>query len=108
MNPPPWADLLLVNLRWGRDGARTLGELAEAMGAPRRALEKAVEELRKAGSPIVTGSDGVWLSVSDVELEAAAKALQERAVTILLGARALRKTARRFAKVKQLGMWDAA
>ena len=104
MTPPPWSDLLFVQLGWGRDRVRTLGELSESMGAPRRALEQASEELRRSGCPLISCSQGLYLSTDQRELEAAAKSLQARAVTILLGSRALRRTARLYAKNRQLVM----
>jgi len=110
VNPlvPDMPSLVQVNLRYGRDAARTIGDIAEDMGISRRAVEKAVESMRLAGVPVVTGSDGAWLSVDPQELADAAERLRSRALHILLGARALRATARRHAKVQQLGLFDAA
>ena len=103
---PNWADLLLVNLRWGRDGARTLGELSESMGAPRRALEKAVEELRVDGKPICTGAEGVWLTDSAAELRDQYRRLRARYVKQAVNARVLLRTARRYERVQQHVLWS--
>ena len=102
MTPPAWPDLLLVNLRYGRDSARTLGELAEAMGAPRRELEKATEQLRRDGRPVCSGSDGIWLTTDAAELEAQVAALRRRAVHQLVTVRSLRATARRMGRHPQM------
>lgn len=109
MTPPNWPDLLQVQLGWGRDRARTLGELAEAMGAPRRALEAAVEQLRKDGVPIVSGPRGIHLTQDPAELRAAYRALRRRYVTQAIGARELLRTADRMerhaARVVQESIW---
>jgi biotin operon repressor len=98
---PDLSSLVQVNLRYGRDRARTLGELAEDMGISRRLVEKAIESMRLDGVPVCTGSEGAWLSVDSRELYAHAAALRSRAIHVLLGARALRRTARRHEKVAQ-------
>ena len=103
---PDMPSLVQVNLRYGRDRARKLGELAEDMGVPRRVIEQSIESLRKDGVPIVTGSDGVWLSTDSRELADAAERLRSRALHILLGARALRRTARRFERVQQTELFE--
>ena len=99
---PDWPSLTFNRLSWGRDGAQSIGSLQEAMGVSRRIVERAVESLRAGGAPICTGPDGVWLSVDQQELLQQVDALRRRAIHQLLGARALRQTARRYAKVKQL------
>ena len=105
---PDWPSLVFVQLRWGRDAARTLGDLAEDMGVSRRTVEKAVETLRATGTPICTGPDGCWLTTSEGELLEQYRALRRRYIRQAMNARHLLRTAKRFAKVQQLGMWDAA
>lgn len=102
---PAWPDLLYLRLRWGEP--QTIGDLAEAMGAPRRAIEKACEELRRSGAPVISCSEGLYLSTDHRELERAAGRLRLRAIHQLLGARALRETARRYRnqRVQQMGLW---
>jgi Mn-dependent DtxR family transcriptional regulator len=99
---PDWPTLVAGRLLHGRDRARTIGELAESMGVPRRTVEKAIEQLRADGRPIVTGSEGVWLTDSADELRAAYRALRRRYITQAIGARVLLATARRYEKVRQL------
>lgn len=101
MNAPPWADLVRTRLVYGRDRARTIGDIAEQLGTSRRTIEAAVETLRREGAPICTGSDGVYLSTDARELREHAERLRSRAIHVLLGARALRTTARRFEKHQQ-------
>jgi biotin operon repressor len=81
-----WPDLLLVRLRL--DDPQTIGDLAESMQAPRRAIEKAVEELRRRGEPIVTGPWGICLDNY--------RRLRARYIHQAIGARELLRTARRF------------
>ena len=101
---PQWPDLVLMRLPLGRDHAITLSELAERMGTSRRVIEKSIEALRLRGEAVCTGSDGAWVSHDAAELRQHADRLRSRAVTVLLGARALRATARRHSRVQQLGM----
>lgn len=105
---PLWPDLLLVNLSYGRDRARTLGELAESMGAPRRELEKAVEALRRAGKPICSGPDGIWLTDSPAELRDQYRRLRRRYITQAVGARELLRTAARLERGQLTLFGDAA
>ena len=100
--------LLHVHLGWGRDRARTIGDLAESLGVSRRVVEKGVESLRASGTPICSGSDGIWLTTSEAELVEQYRALRRRYLRQAVNARHLLRTAKRYAKVQQLGMWDAA
>jgi biotin operon repressor len=104
---PDWPSLVYTRLWWGRDRAVTIGSLAEVMEVSRRTVEKAVEELRRTGAPVCTGSDGVWLSNDADELEAQVEALRRRAIHQMVGARALRRTARGYRKQQQLRLFDA-
>jgi biotin operon repressor len=94
-----WADLLYLRLRWGEP--QTIGSLAESMNAPRRAIEKAVEQLRGSGAPVVTGSAGVWLSSDPAEILGAYRALRRRAIGQLVGARPLLRTAEAYSRNRQ-------
>ncbi len=99
MNPPPWADLLLTRLLL--DQPQTIGDLSEAMGAPRRAIERAVEELRARGEPIVSGPDGIALTRDPERLRASYRALRRRYIHQAMGARVLLRTAKRFERFQQ-------
>jgi len=90
---------------WGRDRARTIGSLQEQLRCTRRSVERAVEELRLSGAPICSGTEGLWLTTDAAELRAHADRLRSRAIHQLLGARALRATARRHEKVQQQELW---
>jgi len=103
---PNWPDLLLVRLKL--DDPQTIGDLAESMQAPRRAIEKAVEDLRRRGEPIVTGPWGVCLTRDPDVLRDNYRRLRSRYIHQAIGARALLATAKRFEKYTQLGMFDAA
>jgi hypothetical protein len=98
---PHWADLVKVRLGYGRDRARTIGSLQETLGVSRRIIEKAIEQLRLEGCEVCTGPDGAYLSLDSAELYQHAQALRSRAIHILLGARALRATARRHERAQQ-------
>ena len=105
---PDWPTLVATHLFWGRDRAVTIGQIAEDMDASRRSVEQAIEQLRLEGRPICTGSPGVWLSTDSRELYEHAERLRSRAIHVLLGARALRRTARGHERVQQTTIWDAA
>ena len=94
-----------AHLGTGRDAAVTYGELSERTGMVRRELEEAVRLARLDGEPIISGSEGLWLSDSSEEVLRAAERLRERAVTQLLTSRALRQTGRRMADVQPLSLW---
>ena len=101
---PPWSDLIRARLFYGHDKPRTLSDLAEQLRVSRRVVEKAIEESVLNGAPIVTGSDGAWLTTSPSELEAAAAALDARALRIMGRAKALRATAARIGGQQDLGL----
>ena len=83
-----------------RAHARTIGELAEALRVSRREIEAAVQAARIDGVPIVSGSEGLWISDSPEEVARAAESLRKRLVTQYATVRALRATARRMAARK--------
>lgn len=105
MTPPPWDDLLLVRLKL--DAAQTIGDLSESMGAPRRAIERAVESLRARGEPIVSGPDGIALTRNPERLRASYRALRRRYIHQAIGARVLLRTAKRFERFQQTELWSA-
>ena len=105
MMPPDIASMVQVNLRFGRDRARKLGELAEDMGVPRRVIEQSIESLRKDGVPVCTAGDGAWLALEADEVRACADRLNRRLRSQYLTVRALRATARRMAGVRQTELW---
>ena len=84
-------------LNVGRDHARTIGELAEALNLPRRVIEESVQAARLDGVPIVSGSEGLWIASTAQEAQQAAQALRRRAITQLVTARALRAAGKRMA-----------
>jgi len=96
---------LYTLLFWGRDRAATIGAIAESAGCARREVEKAAELLRADGAPLCSGAEGLWLSDSPEELLAQVDALRRRAIHQLVNARALRRTARSFARQQQLALW---
>jgi biotin operon repressor len=76
----------------------TLAVLSEKCGLPRRAVEEELQRLRLAGVPIVTGSDGAWLSHDPAEVKACADRLRSRAIHQLETAGALDKAAEGLAR----------
>jgi len=85
------ADVVYARLYWGVP--RTIGEIAEDLAVSRRVVEASVEELRRRGAPICTGSRGVWLTQSADELLDQYRRLRRRALTQLTNLRAMRRTA---------------
>lgn len=101
--PPPIADLVYVNLRRGRDAARTFGELAESMQVTRRVIEQSVQELRLRGFPIATGQSGCWLADRSGDLDETIDSGQSRLVSQYRTVRALRATRARMRAVEARG-----
>ena len=95
----------LLNI--GRDHARTIGELAEALNVPRRTIEEAVQSARLDGVPIVSGSEGLWLAQTPQEAHEAALALRRRAIHQLVTARALRRAGDAM-QGTPLTLWEVA
>jgi biotin operon repressor len=75
---------------------RTLDAIANSLGLSRREVEKAVQELRAAGEPIITDGRGVHLTDDPDELERCLVALQRRTLSQYATVRSLRMTARRM------------
>jgi hypothetical protein len=71
-------------------------DMAFVLGLSTRAVQSALQELRLAGHPIISTSDGVRLTDWAIDVENCAVALRRRAITQLLTSRALRNTARRM------------
>ena len=97
--------VVLGRLTWGRDGAATLGELAESLNWPRRVVEKAVQQLRLDGHPVCSDGSGLWLSYED--LDATIASLRGRLRHQYATLRALQNTARRRG-YRQTTLFDAA
>lgn len=64
----PLDDLILMKLNYGQEHALTQKRLAESCGGSVRAVQDALEGMKRAGRPICTGNAGVWLSDSADEL----------------------------------------
>ena len=107
MTDLPFADLVQSHLHWNQPV--TIAELALELQRPRRQIEAGVEELRRRGVPIVTGSDGVWLTTSADELLDSYRRLRSRALHQLANLRAMQRTARAMRGFVQETLWkDAA
>jgi Mn-dependent DtxR family transcriptional regulator len=100
------ADVVYARLFWGKP--RTIGELAEDLAVPRRMVEASIEELRRRGAPVCTGSRGVWLTQDADELLANYRRLRSRAIHQLLNLRQLQKTANAMRGYHQETIWPAA
>lgn len=100
---PDFPSLVATHLFWGKP--ITISQIAEDMKVSRRQVEKAIEQLRLEGTPICSGTEGLWLSLDAQELYEQAERLRSRAIHVLLGARSLRATARRFERVQQTELW---
>ncbi len=102
MRDLPLADLIYGHLNYGAGRPRTIGELAEDLAVPRRMVEASVEELRRRGAPICTGSRGVWLTQSADELIDQYRRLRRRAIHQLANLRAMQRTAQTMRGYVQL------
>lgn len=89
-------------------GPLTIEEIRAFVRASRRDVEAAVEELRLAGEPIVGGSDGLHITEDATELERYVDARRRRIVSIYMGNRSLRRTARRMRERADLTLWEVA
>jgi Mn-dependent DtxR family transcriptional regulator len=96
----PLADVVYARLFWGKP--RTIGELAEDLAVPRRMVEASIEELRRRGAPICSGSRGVWLTQDADELLANYRRLRSRAIHQLANLRGMQRTARNLRGYDQL------
>jgi biotin operon repressor len=100
----PLADVVYARLFWGKP--LTIGELAEDLAVPRRMVEASIEELRRRGAPVCSGSAGIWLSQDPDELLDQYRRLRRRALTQLWNIRRLRQTAGAMRGFRQETLWD--
>jgi Mn-dependent DtxR family transcriptional regulator len=101
----PLADVVYARLFWGKP--RTIGELAEDLAVPRRMVEASIEELRRRGAPICSGSRGVWLTQDADELLDQYRRLRRRAIHQLANIRRMRKTVNFMRGYHQEELWTA-
>ncbi len=78
--------------------------LAEKLGTDVRSVELMIQEARLAGWPILSNSDGYWLSRDPQQVKACAERLRSRALTQLETAGALAKAAERLSGPLDLGL----
>lgn len=90
------AQAVLARLGWGADNALTIGDIAEGLNWPRRAVEQAIQQLRLDGKAVASGSAGVWLTTDAMEMWATYSGLRHRVRSQLITANAVRRTARRM------------
>jgi biotin operon repressor len=86
-------DVVQPALGWGAAAAQTYEALSARLDLPRRDIEAAVEELRRSGAPICTGSRGVWLTQDPAELREQYRRLRRRALHQLANLRQMLRTA---------------
>jgi biotin operon repressor len=98
------ADMVHVRLEWGRP--QTIADLSAKTLLSIREVQAAVEELRRRGVPIVTGSKGVWLTTSPDELLDSYRRLRRRALRQLANLRQMQRTAAAMRGVEQTTIWD--
>ena len=105
------ADLVYVWLNRGRENAEPIGSLAERLRLTRRQVEQAVTDLRRAGQPVCSGNDGIWLG-DHRDLSETYETLRHRMRSQAVTAAAVRRTLRRMRAgvVEQttLGLGEAA
>lgn len=103
-------DRVLLCLRYGRSDARPIDALAAMTGLPRRAVEQAIEELRRSGEPICSATSwprGVYLAATPAELAESNRALRRRLVSQYRTLRALQGALRRWQGPEQPSLWGA-
>ena len=71
-----------MNLPRGRDAAVSISTLAERHGLSRRTVEKELERLVKAGTPIIACANGVFLAQAPQEARQYASSLKGRVVAV--------------------------
>lgn len=103
------AQAVLAQLGNGRDNAHPLGEIAEALNYPRRAVEAAVQALRADSFPVCSDGSGIWIGDRE-DVAATIRSLRGRLVSQYRTMLALRRTLRRMrsADVEQTSIWDNA
>ena len=96
-------------LNVGRDNARTIGELAETLNAPRRVIEESIQAARLDGVPIVSGSEGMWIASDDAEALAWCERQRSRAIHLMESAQGVQRGVEaRRANATQPTLWEAA
>lgn len=88
-----YADRVHAALGWGREQAVTIVDLARDLDMPVRSVQASVEELRRRGVAICTGSAGVWLTQDPDELLDQYRRLRGRALHQLANLRRMQRTA---------------
>ena len=96
-----------AHLNVGRDSARTLSELADALRLSRRQVEQAIHEARMAGVPICTGSEGAWIAQDGQEARSMADRLRRRAIHQMETASALERWADDADAAQEVLPWAA-
>ena len=95
---------LVRHLRVGRGNAVTIDAIAEAAGVPRREVERAVQDARLAGFPVISGDRGLWVASSLQELVDQRERLRARARTQLVTARGIDKAIAAWSRQATLGL----
>ena len=78
------------------NASTTQPDMAFVLGLPIRVIQESIQELRLAGHPILSSSDGVRIARTSEEALFCAASLRKRAVRQFLTARALRRTGLRM------------
>ena len=87
-------------------------DMAFVLGISVRAVQSALQQLRLAGKPVYSDTDGVRLAQTADEARACSEALRRRLVSQYKTYRALRNTARRMrdeeAAAQRMTLWDSS
>lgn len=75
------------------DTPQTKKVLAEKLGTDSRTVEEMIQSARLEGAPILSSSEGYWLSRDPAEIRRCAERLRSRALTQLETAGALKEAA---------------
>lgn len=87
-------------LNVGRDHARTIADLAEALNVSRREIEASVQAARLDGVPIVSGSEGLWLGTDDEAL-AWCERQRSRGITLMESAQGVQRGVERRRAIRE-------
>jgi biotin operon repressor len=93
LGPIQARDVVQPALGWGIAAAQTYDVLSARLGLPRREIEAAVEEMRRAGVPVCTGPAGAWLTQDPGEVREQYRRLRRRALHQLANLRRMLRTA---------------
>ena len=91
-------------LRVGRGNALTEAAIAEAAGVTVREVQRAIQDARRAGYPVISGDRGVWVAGSLQELVDQRERLRARARTQLVTARGVDKAIQAWSQQATLGL----